>query len=77
MSLLIQLRDLKESGHLKTVTDFETQVLTNLLQRLGSTSTTDHIEFVRVRGMLDGIRHLQSVRDNILEEAISESRLSS
>ena len=56
------LREMADQGYMQTLETIEQILLKDLAVRMVATDCRDHIELVRVRGMIDGIKLLQSKR---------------
>lgn len=62
-----RLREFSETVAFDAQKELENKVEQDLLQRLGSIPVEQHLEFVKVRGMLEGLRYLRHMRDEFLE----------
>lgn len=63
------LQEIKESGYLPVVSSLENSLVNDLVTRLTQVDYKDHLELVKIRGMIEGIRLLQRERDNILSNS--------
>lgn len=61
-----KVKEFSESGHLETQLLLEEDLKQNLLNKLLAIDPKDHMEFVSVRGMIEGLQRLQNRRDEIL-----------
>lgn len=61
-----RVKEFSESGHLETQLMLENTLINNLMTRLMTIDPKDHIEFVAVRGMLEGLQRLQIRRNEII-----------
>lgn len=71
------LVEMSESGLLGIQTGFEDRILADLAKKMAyNTDVKDHLELVKVRGMIDGIRFMQSERAKFLESSARNSNQS-
>lgn len=63
------LQELKEFGYLSVISSLENSLVNDLVTRLTQVDYRDHLELVKIRGMIEGIRLLQNERDNMLNNS--------
>jgi hypothetical protein len=71
------LYELAEQGYLQVLEKLEQILLNDLATRMASTDFRDHMELVRVRGMIDGIKLLQSKRQVLISGDDADINLNS
>ena len=59
-------KEFSESGHLETQLMLEETLKQDLMTKLMSIDPKDHMEFVSVRGMIEGIQRLQTRREELI-----------
>jgi hypothetical protein len=71
------LYEMAEQGYLQVLELLEQTLLNDLATRMASTDFRDHMELVRVRGMVDGIKLLQSKRQILISGDSTDINLNS
>lgn len=64
--LLQGLTEMQESGYLEIEAAYESRLLANLTNKLATVDYRDHLELVKTRGMIEGIKFLQAERSAYL-----------